>query len=47
MQLIIGEDGANLEGNIFAYAVLLSIRCLMFMPAITAGLLNHHSYIYG
>ena len=47
MQLIFGEDRANLEGNIFAFAVLLSIRCGMFMPAMTAALINHHSYIYG
>ena len=46
MQLIFGEDRANLEGNIFALALLLSIRCGMFMPAVTASLLNHHSYIY-
>jgi len=46
MQLIFGEDRANLEGNIFACAVLLNIRCCMFMPAVTVALLNHHSYIY-
>jgi hypothetical protein len=46
MQLIFGEDRANLEGNIFAYAIFSSIRCGMFMPAMTAALLNHYSYIY-
>jgi len=43
MQLIFGEVHANSEGNIFASAV----RCGMFMPAMTAALLNNHSYIYG